>query len=154
VSTLDVLPTLTTLVDVPPHPAFQGVSLLDEPESDRPIFMNIQGMKSHDAVVCGDYKLIVDRSTRKQRLFHLGEDPGETRDISLRRPNVARALRSLLSAQMRAQLSYHSRESSERQKRFAPRFASCPATTTEPKNGAIADGALSARTDVTDLSGF
>lgn len=155
VSTLDVLPTLATLLDVPPHPAFQGTSLLQQADPDRPLFMNIQGMKSHDAVICGHYKLIVDRGTRKQMLFHLEEDPGETRDISARRPAVTRALRSLLSAQMRAQLRYHSpREASERQKRYAPRFASCPDVTKAPGIDVQREDALSSRSDVETVRVF
>lgn len=131
VSTLDVLPTLSGLLDVPAHPAFQGVDLLsEERDSRRPVFMNIQGMKSHDAVVCQDAKLIKKRGTGEMLFFDLKSDPGETTNLVSRRSGDAELLYGVLSAQMRAQLAYHARDNQlSRDERYAPRFVSCPELT-------------------------
>ncbi len=129
VSTLDVLPLLADILEVPPHPSFQGTGFLRDSEvtsEDRAIFMNIQGMKTKEAVVCGHQKLVLDRGTGKRELFDLSTDPHEKTDLSNKRPQTTEALSLLLSAQMRAQLRYHNpRDESERQRRFAPRMAGC-----------------------------
>lgn len=129
VSTLDVLPTIASVLQIPPHPAFQGRSLWHEDvESERAIFMNIQGMKSQDAVICSEKKLIHDRSDGRFLLFDLARDPQERTNLFDSRPQLAHELHQLLSNQMRAQMSYYSvRKPEQRRQSFAPRLASCPA---------------------------
>jgi len=128
VSTLDVLPTLAGLLEVPSHPAFQGQDLLStERNVRRPIFMNIQGMKSHDAVVCEGLKLVKKRGSGELLFFDLNRDPDEKTNLITERRGQAETLHHLLTAQMRAQISYHSRDNQAvRDSRFAPRLASCP----------------------------
>jgi hypothetical protein len=95
--------------------------------------MNIQGMKAQDGVVCGEYKYVYDRSKRQSFLFHLGDDPEEAENLADDLPEVAEELRKLVRAQMREQLAYHSPKSPEtRERRFAPRFSSCPDTAPSP----------------------
>ncbi len=126
-STLDLLPTLGTLLDVPPHPAFQGTSLLEERDPRRPVFMNIQGMKSGDAVVCGRYKFVLNRSAETEALYDLESDPKEETNLALEKPDVTDKLKTLLRAQMRVQMRYHSpSDDSVRTKYYAPRFGACP----------------------------
>lgn len=128
VSTLDVLPTIAAVLEVPAHPAFQGQSLWEENlGSERAIFMNIQGMKSQEAVICDQMKLIHDRTDGQFFLFDLAQDPGEEKNLFNSRPQLAHELHQLLSTQMRAQMSYHAlRNPSRRSRNFAPRLASCP----------------------------
>ncbi len=128
VSTLDVLPTIADLLEVEPHPSFQGQSLLHPEEPERAVFMNIQGMASQDGVVCYPYKLTLDRNHAKYALYDIEVDPGETTDLYQERRSIAEALRTLLTTQMRAQLAYHAPERPEQRKQtFAPRLLSCPA---------------------------
>lgn len=127
VSTLDVLPTLAELLEVEPHPSFQGQSLLHPDDERRAVFMNIQGMSSQDGVLCFPYKLVLDRRSATYTLYDVEKDPGETKDLYFARRQIAEALRGLLTAQMRAQLAYHAPERPEqRAVRYAPRMLGCP----------------------------
>ncbi|MBI3204907.1 MAG: sulfatase [Myxococcales bacterium] len=151
VSHLDILPTLLDLLEVPPHPAFQGKSMLAADASPEPtgVYMNIQGLKSAEALVCFPWKLIVNRSDKTTELFQLEEDPGELHDRSARDALVTEALKTTLSSQIGAQLAYHRKDSPALAERFAPRLLTCPAlpgvvrasAPTSPKPDDVAAGA-------------
>lgn len=129
VSHLDILPTLLDLLRLPPHPAFQGRSFLSgaEPSQQPPgIYMNIQGLKSGEAVVCWPWKLVVNRSMKTTELFQLERDPDELDDRIEREAEVADALKRTLSAQISAQLAYHKQGNPALTERYAPRLLSCP----------------------------
>jgi arylsulfatase A-like enzyme len=128
VSTLDVLPTIAEILDVPAHPAFQGQSLLSVADNpDRPQFMSIQGMKSVDGVVCGTFKFIDNRSLRQWELYDLSADPGEVHNLVETHRAQAVVLYDLVRSQMNAQMGYHTpRKSASRERYYSPRFASCP----------------------------
>ncbi len=130
VSNLDVMPTFADLVDLPPHPSFQGRSLLSASGADddaRAIFMNIQGLRTSEAVVCWPYKLIVEHTGGRVRLFDLEQDPAELEDLASKNVRVAEALRQTLRSQIRAQVEYHGKDNSLRSSRYAPRLTRCPA---------------------------
>ncbi|MEZ4219499.1 MAG: sulfatase [Polyangiaceae bacterium] len=129
VSHLDVVPTLLDLLELPPHPALQGASVFDKSEERRPrsIYMNIQGLRTVEALVCYPWKVIVDRSAQRVRLFDLEADPDETRDLAKEHLRVAESMRAALHAQMRAQHAYHGKDDSMRRAFFAPRMLPCPA---------------------------
>lgn len=138
VSTLDILPTVLDLMEVPPHPAMQGESVLPDraPPSSvlvhavaaRPaVFMNIQGWKHLEAVVCFPYKVIFDPVADTSQLFDLAHDPGELRDLGAAAPDVSKKLLDLLHAQIRAQLEYYEGDSHLSRTHFAPRLLRCPA---------------------------
>lgn len=127
VSTLDVLPTVTELLDVPPHPAFQGTSLLAAKEgSRRAVFLNIQGLGTAEAVVCYPWKLVVEHTGHRVRLFDLERDPGERDDRASKDVRVAETLRRVLRDQMRAQHAYHAPRAEQRENHYAPRLSACP----------------------------
>jgi arylsulfatase A-like enzyme len=129
VSTLDVLPTILDLLDVPTHPSFQGKSFMNksaEGHEQNAVFMNIQGLRSAEAVVCWPWKLVVDRTSRTIQLYDLERDPDELDDRAKHEGEIARTLRATLSAQMTAQLAYHKSGSEGLGKRYAPKLLSCP----------------------------
>ncbi len=127
VSHLDIVPTILDLLDAPPHPAHQGKSVFAKNErAPRPVYMNIQGLRTVEGLVCYPWKVIVDRSAQRVRLFNLEADPGEKRDLATTEIKVAEAMRGTLHAQVRAQRAYHREDSSMRKVRFAPRLLSCP----------------------------
>lgn len=127
-STLDVLPTVASLMAVLSHPSFQGASLLGEGDPSRPVFLNIQGMKSAEAVICGSYKFVSSRSAESEALYNIELDPRETKNLLTELPEVSDKLKTLLRAQMQTQMRYYSpQDTSLRTTRFAPRLASCPA---------------------------
>lgn len=126
-STLDILPTLASLMAVLPHPSFQGTSLLGEPDKTRPIFLNIQGMKSAEGVICGRFKFVSNRTAETEALYNLEVDPRETNNLLTRHLQVSDKLRTLLHAQMQMQVRYYApREAATRSTHYAPRFAACP----------------------------
>lgn len=128
VSTLDILPTIAELLDVPAHPAFQGQSVFSaEDNSERPIFMNIQGMKAADGVICGGLKFINDRTESTWELYDLVGDPQEKHNLVESHFPQAEALHDLLRSNMNAQMQYYSpRKNDLRRKFYAPRYANCP----------------------------
>jgi hypothetical protein len=136
VSHLDILPSLLELMGVAPHPAFQGKSFasaraeLDEPPG---IYMNIQGLRSADALVCWPWKLVADRTARKLMLFELAQDPAERDDRAGRDVRIAAEMYRSLRAQMVAQVAYHKPKSKDRTQRFAPRLLPCPALPGTPR---------------------
>ncbi len=130
VSHLDVLPTIAALADFPSHPSFQGenISRPDQLAANRAIYMNIQGLKTGQAIVCWPYKLIVDKSAKRTMLFDLANDPNELDDLSERRTPITLALAKTLRAQLRAQMRYHHpKHTEQRESRYAPRMLRCPA---------------------------
>lgn len=129
VSHLDILPTLLDLLKLPAHPAFQGRSMFApaEPAGERPgVFINIQGLKSAEALLCWPWKLIVNRSEKTTELYQLEQDPAENDDRLARDAEIAEALRTTLSAQVSAQLAYHKKDNPALAERYAPRMLSCP----------------------------
>lgn len=134
VSTLDVVPTILDLIGVAPHPSQQGESVawVGAPGGGKrqsAVFMNIQGWKLYDGIVCMPYKLVFDPDTDESALYHLLDDPGETRDIAAAHKATVIALEEVLLAQLDAQERYHADDKDGailRADRFAPNMLSCP----------------------------
>jgi hypothetical protein len=127
-SHLDVLPTVARLLGLPPHPAWQGTSLLDpERPRSRPIFATLQGLKNVDVVLCWPRKLVADWNGGHAALHDLRVDPGERQDLAAAQPEVTDALSLLLARHITSQVRYHEPRDSTRQRQFAPRLLDCPA---------------------------
>ncbi|HEX5754426.1 MAG TPA: sulfatase [Archangium sp.] len=127
-SQLDVLPTVLELLGLAPHPSFQGRPLteLERPGAPHPaIFFTLHGLRLGDGVVCWPWKLTLDRSSQHYELYNLQEDPGEARDLYSPEAPIPAALLQVLTAQLEAQLQYHSPQGA-RNERYAPRQVSCP----------------------------
>jgi arylsulfatase A-like enzyme len=126
-SHLDIMPTVAELVGVPAHPSYQGRSLLHPPGDARPaVFMNIQGLRFADGVVCYPWKFMYDVTGQQAFLFNLDRDPEEATNLLREQPRVAASLASLIQAQIDAQLEYHAGENGEREEFFQPRLGVCP----------------------------
>lgn len=134
VSTLDVVPTILDLMGVAPHPSQQGESVawVDAPGGgarQSAVFMNIQGWKLYDGIVCMPYKLVFDPDTDESALYDLVNDPDESRDIAQSHKETVIALEEVLLAQLDAQERYHADDKDGailRADRFAPNMLSCP----------------------------
>ena len=134
VSHLDIMPTVLQLAGLPPHPSYQGVSMVGGANRDRrAVFMNIQGLRLAEAVVCWPWKLVAERTDHTMHLFHLGEDPDELTDLVDQEPGVAAVLMELLRQQMKSQIDYHRKRNLDlRESNYAPRLLSCPQLPGQP----------------------
>jgi arylsulfatase A-like enzyme len=106
---LDLPPTICRALGIPPHPAFQGLDLLEPgapAERSRFIVAQTPTVRQY-AVVRSGHKLVFDAQTRRYALYDLAGDPREERDVLEERPAVARELRELLAAWYEAQTGYY-----------------------------------------------
>lgn len=131
VSHLDVLPTISDLAGIAPHPSFQGHSFaVPAIHGARRvgIFMNTQGYQMTEGVICYPWKLWIDRTEGNiVRLMNLDADPEENHNLAADKPAVARALSRMLGAQFRAQIDYHApHNQAMRDRRYAPKLLTCP----------------------------
>jgi arylsulfatase A-like enzyme len=112
VELVDVLPTVLGLLGLPPHPNFQGIDVLavDRPPRERRwLFFHTENPVARtDAVLwMGRWKYAWDRARDAESLFDVETDPGETDDLSARRPELAHSLREVLQTWRRRQLAYY-----------------------------------------------
>jgi len=99
----DMLPTLADLAGVRLAEAVDGVSvaptLLGEPQdlSGRTMYWERPAPKFQQAARRGRFKVVRPRADAGVELFDLLDDPGETRDVAARHPDVAAALGASLT---------------------------------------------------------
>ena len=127
ISHLDVMPTVLDLLDLPPHPAFQGHSFLSpDTFSERRTgqFLRLQGLGNEDALICWPWKLVVNYTDMRLSLFDLDHDPVGDNDLFRTDHPVAGRLASILVSQRDAQLRYHAADHIDT---YAPRLLSCDA---------------------------
>jgi arylsulfatase A-like enzyme len=108
VSSLDILPTLRSLLGAAPSEQDRGLPLVgpDAPKkSDGRSFFSMRARILKDqrsnkrAVVHAGLKLIVTEPDDTTELYDLTTDPGEQHDLSAERPADVAALRALIDAQ-------------------------------------------------------
>lgn len=110
---IDVGPTMLGLAGLPVPPGVLGLNLaVERADEGRIRFVETYGgavprmpgaralmadaTPQRQAVYAGPWKLVVTETNNK--LFHLGEDPGELANLALREPERVRAMRELLTA--------------------------------------------------------
>ncbi len=101
VGLVDVAPTVLDLLGTPPGDGFLGQPIprtagVFQPDAARPVFAETRRFASRQAVVLGDWKLIVDRGKDRQQLFDLATDPGELTNLASSRPEKLAQLRAAL----------------------------------------------------------
>lgn len=83
ISLIDVAPTVLDVAGVELPPSFAGRSLLQPKDDDSAmVFGETHRAGGLQTVVDGDFKLIHWRKGRRDNLFDLVQDPGETKDLS------------------------------------------------------------------------
>jgi arylsulfatase A-like enzyme len=104
---IDLMPTACEFAGVPKPAAIDGVSLLPVLRGDRlaprPLYWHYphysnQGGEPGSAIRDGDWKLIEFFADGKRELYNLADDPGETKDLSSSRNDIAARLYSKLDA--------------------------------------------------------
>ncbi len=110
VSTLDVVPTLRRLLQLPPSRQDQGSDLL-APVEERPVVSFLAGKSGQHAldndlrsIVLANHKLIVQGESVE--LYDVAVDPLERSDVSERRPELVAELRRLLEQIERSAPAY------------------------------------------------
>ncbi|HEX4956320.1 MAG TPA: sulfatase [Thermoanaerobaculia bacterium] len=131
VSTIDVLPTVLDLLELPPHPALQGSSFRDRDayaRARKAQFATNQSLSGLYAVICWPFKLVINWGTGEMQLFRLTRDPaGEDGPFEeAEAPEVFASLLSLVLSQRGAQLDYYQGPPAVRAERYAPRLLACP----------------------------
>ncbi len=115
VMTIDLYPTFVDLAGVPPVSGPDGLSLLPllkDPEASlerEALYWHYPhyhpgGATPYSAILKGDYRLIEFLEDHRTELYDLKNDPGESQDLSISRPDLAKELLEDLSA-WRAQVN-------------------------------------------------
>ena len=112
VELIDLVPTVFGLLGLPPHDNFQGTDFLSAsrvPAAERLLFLHAESVISRaDAVILGGrWKLLVDRKRGTAGLYDVVADPGELRDLTAERPELAAKLREVHATWRRRQLAYY-----------------------------------------------
>ena len=103
---VDVPPTLLRLLGLPPHPSFQGVSLIPS-RPDKPLFLVAQALVNQAGIVHGEWKLIFDSDQGSYQLFNLREDPEERVNLSRTHPDILREMATQLHSWRKSQMAYY-----------------------------------------------
>ncbi len=121
---LDVAPTLSSMLGLTIHPAFQGESLVAPSSFSKPVFITVQSaIAKQDAIVAGGWKLIRDLRNNRTSLFDLRRDPGESKNVY--QSNQVQGLKLLLQLLYwrKKQLEYYSTPDMAK-KYYAPKYSS------------------------------
>jgi arylsulfatase A-like enzyme len=110
-SSIDVMPTILGVLNLPPHPAYQGVDLANAAgRADRPLFSLTQTAMADEVSVEQDHwKLLFDLRHSLTRLYDLRNDPGETRDVAAQFPEQRDALMGTMAAWWARQIDYYAK---------------------------------------------
>ncbi len=105
---IDLPPTILDLLHLPPHPSFQGISLLQPAPSKRSIYLMAQSPLAHQyAVIQSDFKYLYDANRKTALLFNLPSDPGERQNYIKQYPDVASSLSARLNTWRKVQIGYY-----------------------------------------------
>jgi arylsulfatase A-like enzyme len=106
---VDVPPSVLEVLGLPPHPSFQGKSLLG-PHShpNKSIFMVAQTPLAYQyGIVQSHWKLIYDERQQDYFLFNLAADPGEANNLAAQEKSTVKRLADRLHAWRTTQIRYY-----------------------------------------------
>jgi arylsulfatase A-like enzyme len=106
---IDVPPSVLDLLGLPPHPSFQGESLVGaDARPDQAVFMVAQTPLAYQyGMIQSHWKLIYDERRRAYLLFDLRADPGEMNNLALRETTTVNRLAARLHRWQATQLRYY-----------------------------------------------
>ncbi|MFP8873834.1 MAG: sulfatase [Myxococcota bacterium] len=106
---IDIPPTILDLLGIPPHPAFQGVSLIEEdPDYGRARYIMAQAPLAHQyAIIQGRFKLLHDLKRDLTMLIDLRVDAAERDNVAAEYPAMTAVLRRRLDTWRKHQLNYY-----------------------------------------------
>lgn len=79
---IDLAPTMATLAGVEKEKTWQGLSLLENEVSEKPVFVFTRSSKKQNGIVDGNYKYIRNITEETDKLFDLEKDPGELNNLA------------------------------------------------------------------------
>ncbi|MFA6320944.1 MAG: sulfatase-like hydrolase/transferase [Candidatus Omnitrophota bacterium] len=120
---IDITPTIFYILGIPPHPGFQGFSLLDESkERGRAVFLTVQTVLTDQyAVVKDGWKLIFEPAYDEYFLYDLDKDPGENNNLAKINTDKTKELSGILLSWRNAQIAYYN-DATIYSKFYPPRF--------------------------------
>jgi arylsulfatase A-like enzyme len=105
---IDVPPTVLSLLNIPPHPIFQGKNILKDDLTHRNIFITAQaGIIQQDAIIREGMKLVVDYTSQSSFLFDLTKDPKEKYNLNVKNQDIYQDLLARLVDFRKKQLTYY-----------------------------------------------
>ena len=112
VSHIDIAPTILNLLGLKSHPSFQGFGMFQNIDwKNRPVFSTAQtSIANQNMILLDNWKFIYDSRKSQNFLYHLSEDPGETKNLRLSKMGVTRYMKDQLQAWMNSQLKFYSEE--------------------------------------------
>lgn len=108
-ASIDLVPTIVSLLALPPHPAFQGIDLADTTlRKRRPVFSLSQtALADEVAVEENGWCLHYDLRHAQQHLFDLRSDPDEKIDVASTNIIRRNAMADLVAQWWNSQLGYY-----------------------------------------------
>lgn len=104
---IDIVPTLLDVVGVPSGLAYQGVSLCQPIEPERPLFASSRALRVEDAVIIRNKKYVVSMDGYQTQVYDLSKDPQELRNLATD-PAESEIAERILRSFRGAQSMYHS----------------------------------------------
>jgi len=120
---IDVPPSILDLLGLPPHPSFQGESLIaSDPHPHRARYLVSQTPDAHQyGIVRDGFKLIYAARLDKMILFDLEKDPGERVNAAEQHPEIVAELRLRLDTWRKNQVEYY-RALSQHARTYPPKL--------------------------------
>lgn len=115
---LDVMPTVLSLLGLPPYPGYQGHSLLHDQAVQNVFAVSQTPVTYQYSVMADGWKLIYDKRSGYYLLFDLEKDPNNIFNVMSQHQEIGLALANRLHAWMSKQLDYYG--DIGQQKRFYP----------------------------------
>jgi arylsulfatase A-like enzyme len=118
---VDIPPTILDLMGIAPHPAFQGVSLVEEdPDYSRARYIMAQAPLAHQYAVIKDrFKLLYDVKRDSTMLIDLRVDEAERDNVATENLAITTELRRRLDTWRKHQLDYYG-DVQEHSRRYPP----------------------------------
>lgn len=102
---VDINPTIAHLMDVDPHPGWQGASLFS-PQHPGRVYMTVDLSGFVFGVSDGRWKYILHATDGFDQLFDLKNDPQELHDVSRQNPQSVKEFRQRISAFVKSEEDY------------------------------------------------
>lgn len=100
VSTLDMMPTLASLLNLPSHSYWEGRNLFEPRDPGGPVFTcgktRLPWLRDLEMVRMNDIKLIRQSNTGESELYDLSSDPGELVNLADTQPDTLKQMTTIL----------------------------------------------------------